>query len=140
MACAVSPVPEANGYSVQLEFGGAPLGGSLVVGSPEIVTVRRIEQRMDRCTTNVACDPTTETPIALVSATCDDGVCTVSESTTATSDGSVALEASGARSGSTTLRVRVRSLLDGSEWDDSYPLTFKSATPAFVRAPAMIQK
>src|SRR5450755_2120415 len=76
MACAVSPVPEANGYNVQLQFDGAPLGGSLVVGSPEIVTVRRIEQRTDRCTTtNIACDPTTETPIALVSATCDDGVC-----------------------------------------------------------------
>ena len=70
-----------------------------------------------------------ETPITLVSASCDS-VCTVSP--VAGPDGAVTLQATADQAGSTTLRVRVRSLVDGAEWDDGYPLSFRE--PPTVRA------
>ncbi len=122
-ACVAAPAPDANGYNVQLYFEGAPLGDATTVGTPAVVTVRRLEQRPDLCTT-ATCDPTSETPITLVSAACDT-LCTVTP--VSGSDGAVTLQATADRAGSTTLRVRVRSQIDGAEWDDGYPLAFQSA-------------
>lgn len=136
VGCVAAPAPEANGYNVQLFFEGVPLGTQTLVGEPATVVVRRIEQRTEQCTaTTGTCDPTSVTPIALVSAKCDD-VCDVTPVTT--SDGSVTLQAVGARSGSTTLRVRVRSLIDGAEWDDGYPLAFRDAPSTRVLAPNVV--
>jgi len=123
-ACVAEPAPEANGYNVQLYFEGAPLGQETLVGTPAIVTVRRLEQRADLCTGSATCDPTSETPIILLSATCDS-VCTVTP--VAGPDGAVTLQASADQPGTTTLRVRVRSQIDGAEWDDGYPLAFREA-------------
>ncbi len=131
VGCVGAPAPEANGYNVQLFFQGVPLGTETVIGDPATVVVRRIEQRTEQCTTG-ACDPTTVTPIALVSAKCDD-VCTVTP--VPTTDGSVALQAVGERAGSTTLRVVVRSLVDGSEWEDGFPLAFRDPPSARELAP-----
>ncbi len=123
-ACAVAPSPEANGYNVELYFQGAALGNALPVGTPALVTVRRIEQQTDLCTSqDTGCDPTTDTPITLVSASCD-ALCTVT-AVPATASGDVTLQATASLPGSTTLRVHVRSDVDGSEWDDGYPLTFR---------------
>jgi len=127
VGCVAAPAPEANGYDVQLFFQGVPLGTETVVGDPATVFVRRIEERTDQCTSG-ACDPTTVMPIALVSAKCDD-VCTVTP--VPTTDGSVALRTVGERACSTTLRVVVRSLVDGSEWQDGFPLAFRD--PPLVR-------
>ena len=125
VGCVASPTPEANGYNVQLYFEGAPLGSSVPVNQPAVVTVRRLEQRTDQCSGATAsqCDPTTETPITLLSATCD-AVCTVVALPTTDGSGAVALQATATEPGSTTLRVRVRSTVDGAEWDDGYPLSF----------------
>ena len=123
-ACVASPAPEANGYNVQLYFEGAPLGQETLVGAPAVVTVRRLEQRPDLCSGSASCDPTSETPITLVSASCD-AVCTVTP--VSGPDGAVTLQATAGQAGSTTLRVRVRSQIDGAEWDDGYPLSFRSA-------------
>lgn len=128
-ACVAAPAPQANGYDVQLFFEGAPLGEPTMVGTPAVVTVHRLEQRTDLCAGSASCDPTTETPITLVSATCDS-VCTVTP--VAGADGVVTLQATAAGAGSTTLRVRVRSEVDGAEWDDGYPLAFRAA-PATSR-------
>jgi hypothetical protein len=118
IACS-SPVPEANGYDVQLYF---DVGTTLPVGKPEVVSVRRIEQRPEQCATNDgSCDPMAETPITLINASCDS-LCTV---TPASSNGVVTLEITAESSGNTTLHVSVRSDVDGSEWDDAYPLTFR---------------
>jgi hypothetical protein len=126
-ACVAAPAPEANGYNVELYFEGAPLGAETPVGEAAIVTVRRIEQRPDRCTGGTtSCDPTAETPIVLLSASCDS-LCTV-ESLPGP-DGVVTLSATADHAGSTTLRVRVRSVVDGAEWDDGYPLAFRNAMP-----------
>jgi hypothetical protein len=134
-ACVASPAPEANGYNVELFFAGAPLGDATVVGSPALVTVKRIEQRTDLCSQgSVSCDPTTETPIALVSASCDS-LCTVTE--VPGSEGAVTLQATATTPGSTTLRVRVRSLLDGAEWDDGYPLAFRAPPRPLAPAPLL---
>lgn len=123
LGCAAAPVPEANGYNVELFFEGVPVGTPIAIGKPAEVTVHRIEQQTDRCTSDdSACDPTTETPIVLISAACD-APCVVTPS--ATDDGSVALRTSSATAGATTLHVSVRSAIDGSEWDDSYPLAFR---------------
>jgi hypothetical protein len=127
VGCVAAPAPEANGYNVQLYFQGVPLGTETVVGDPATVVVRRIEERTDQCTSG-SCDPTTVMPITLVSAKCDD-VCTVTP--IPTTDGSVALQAVGERAGSTTLQVVVRSLVDGSEWQDGFPLAFRD--PPSVR-------
>lgn len=122
-ACTASPAPEANGYDVQLFFEGAPLGTSIPVGTPQQLTVHRIQQQTDRCTqAQGACDPTSETPIVLVSASCDS-LCTVTGEQG--EDGAVALRTVGQASGNTTLHVTVRSELDGSEWQDAYPLAFR---------------
>ncbi len=123
LACVAAPTPEANGYNVQLYFEGAPLGSSTPLDQAAVVTVRRLEQRTDQCsgTTGSTCDPTTETPITLLSATCD-AVCNVVA--IPSTDGSIALQATASQPGSTTLRVRVRSTVDGAEWDDGYPLSF----------------
>jgi hypothetical protein len=142
MGCVASSTPEANGYNVQLFFDGAPLGTTMEVGDPGIVTVKRIQQRLDRCAQSThGCDPTVVTPIVLVSAACDDGVCTVTSQESdahAGSEGVVTLRATGVRPGTTTLRVRVRSVLDGSEWDDGYPLAFRAAAPTRADAPAPV--
>jgi hypothetical protein len=123
IACAVAPTPEANGYNVELFFQGASLGTALPVNTPALVTVRRIEQQTDLCATQSAdCDPTTDTPITLVTASCDE-LCTVIPAPT--QNGVVTLQATATLPGSTTLRVHVRSEVDGSEWDDGYPLTFR---------------
>jgi len=125
VACVAAPAPEANGYNVQLFFEGVPLGTQTPVGTHATIVVRRIEQHPGQCTSASACDPTAVTPIALVSAKCDD-VCEITP--VEASDGSVALQAVADRPGSTTLRVRVRSLIDGAEWDDGYPLAFREAS------------
>ena len=130
-ACVAAPAPEANGYNVQLYFEGAPLGDATAVGTPAVVTVRRLEQRPDLCATST-CDPTTETPITLLSAACDT-LCTVTP--VAGSDGAVTLQATADQAGSTTLRVRVRSVIDGAEWDDAYPLAFRDAASERAELP-----
>ena len=134
VGCAAPPAPEANGYDVQLFFDGVPAGAQTLVGSSATIRVKRIEQRTDHCTTG-ACDPISEMPITLISAKCDD-VCTVTP--VSTNDGSVALAAVADRAGSTTLRVRVRSLLDGAEWEDGYPLAFRDHTLADLRSPIIV--
>jgi hypothetical protein len=124
-AC-VAPTPEANGYNVELFFDGVPLGTETPVGSPATIIVRRIEQR--------GANPEAETPIELVSAACD-AVCDV---TPLHEDGNaITLEATADHPGSTTLRVRVRSLVDGAEWDDGYPLAFRSA-PVVSPSPQIV--
>jgi len=124
VGCVAQPAPEANGYDVQLYFDGVPAGSETLVGTPATISVRRIEQRTDQCTTST-CDPISQMPIALLSATCDD-VCTVTQ--LPSQDGSVTLAAVAERAGKTTLRVRVRSLVDGAEWEDAYPLAFRDGT------------
>ena len=137
-ACVASSTPDANGYDVQLYFDGVPLGSALPIGEPGLVTVRRIQRQAGRCTQSAgACDPTTVTPIVLVSASCDDDRCVVTPQPAGDS-GVVALQATGVAAGTTTLRVRVRSTLDGSEWDDGYPLAFRPAAP-LAQAPAPIR-
>jgi hypothetical protein len=122
VACTAASTPEANGYEVQLYFDGAPLGGTLALDKPSTVTVRRIEQNTAHCTTaGASCDATAETPITLIAATCD-ALCSV---TPVVTDGVVRLETTSQRAGDTTLRVRVRSDVDGSEWSDAYPLAFR---------------
>jgi hypothetical protein len=122
LGCAASPAPEANGYDVELYFEGAPVGVPLPVDQPDLVTVKRIEQAPSNCTSDDgSCDPTSLTPITLIKATCD-ALCTI---TPMPADGVVSLQAKSNAPGSTTLRVRVRSDVDGSEWDDAYPLTFQ---------------
>jgi hypothetical protein len=119
MGCAASPAPDANGYNVQLYF---DVGTTLVVGEPSMVTVQRIEQRTEQCTsTDSSCDPTAQTPITLISASCAS-LCTVSPVVT---NGMITLDITGKTVGTTTLNVSVRSDVDGSEWDDAYPLTFR---------------
>ncbi len=136
VGCVAAPAPEANGYNVQLYFEGVPLGTETLVGDPATIIVRRIEQHPAQCTSSTGtCDPTSTTPITLVSAKCDD-VCQVTPVTT--SDGSVTLQAVADRAGSTTLRVRVRSEIDGAEWDDGYPLAFRDAPPSRVLAPNLV--
>lgn len=136
VGCLAAPAPEANGYNVQLYFEGVPLGTQTLVGDPATIVVRRIEQHTAQCTTTTGtCDPTAITPIALVSAKCDD-VCEITPVTS--SDGSVTLRAVADRAGSTTLRVRVRSLVDGAEWDDGYPLAFRDAPSSRVLAPNLV--
>ena len=49
------------------------------------------------------------------------------------------------RAGKTTLHVRVRSLLDGAEWEDRYPLAFRDRTiteyaPWIAAAPNWVDK
>ena len=123
IACAATPVPEANGYDVQLYFEGVPVGMTTAVGQPAELTVHRLEQQPDRCASaESGCDPTAETPIAFVAASCD-ALCMVTPSTPA--DGYVSLQAVATQAGSTTLHVTVRSQIDGSEWSDAYPLTFR---------------
>jgi hypothetical protein len=134
VGCAAPPAPEANGYDVQLYFDGVPAGTQTLVGAPATIRVKRIEQRTDQCTTT-ACDPISEMPIALLSASCDD-VCNVTE--IASQDGSVMLAAVAGHAGSSTLRVRVRSLLDGAEWEDAYPLAFRDHTVADLRSPIFV--
>ena len=124
VGCAAPPAPEANGYEVQLYFDGVPAGAQTLVGTPATISVKRIEQRTDQCTGSV-CDPISDMPIALLSAKCDD-VCTVTQ--LPSEDGSVTLSAVADRAGKTTLHVRVRSLLDGAEWEDGYPLAFRDHT------------
>jgi len=132
VACVASSAPEANGYNVELYFAGAPLGEQTPVGAPAIVTVQRIEQRPDLCAQGSAsCNPTSDTPIALVSASCD-AICAVTA--VPGDDGTVTLRVSASAPGSTTLRVRVRSEIDGSEWDDGYPLAFRDASARDVNA------
>lgn len=126
VGCAAPPAPEANGYDVQLYFDGVPAGAETLVGSSATISVKRIEQRTDQCTTS-ACDPISEMPIALLSASCDD-VCSVTP--LPSHDGSVTLAAVADRAGKTTLHVRVRSLLDGAEWEDAYPLAFRDRSIA----------
>jgi len=125
VGCAAPPAPEANGYDVQLYFDGVPAGSETLVGAPATISVKRIEQRTDQCTSST-CDPISEMPIALLSAACDD-VCTVAQ-LPSENDGSVTLAAVAERAGKTTLRVRVRSLVDGAEWEDGYPLAFRDRT------------
>lgn len=133
MACVAAPAPEANGYNVELYFAGVALDEQTDVGEPATVTVRRIEQRAGLCaSSSPSCDPTADTPIVLVSAACD-ALCTVTELPSA--DGVVTLQATASKAGSTTLRVRVRSAVDGAEWDDGYPLAFR-APEAAPRAPS----
>jgi hypothetical protein len=134
VGCAAPPAPEANGYDVQLYFDGVPAGTATLVNTPATINVRRIEQRTDQCTTS-ACDPISEMPIALLSASCDD-VCTVTQ--VPSQDGSVTLSAVANRAGSTTLRVRVRSLIDGAEWEDGYPLAFRNHTVADFGPPLTV--
>jgi hypothetical protein len=134
VGCAAPPVPEANGFETQLYFDGVAAGTQTLVGTPATITVKRIEQRTDQCTTS-ACDPISETPITLLSAKCDD-VCTVTQ--IPSSDGNVTLAATADRAGTTTLHVRVRSLLDGAEWDDGYPLAFRDHTIADLRSPIIV--
>jgi len=135
MACVASPAPDANGYNVELYFAGVPLGEETLVGQPATLTVQRLEQRTDLCSSSSpSCDPTAETPIALVSASCDS-LCTVTAVPSA--DGVVTLQATAEQAGSTTLRVRVRSEVDGAEWDDGYPLAFRSSTDAPTRYHAL---
>ncbi len=120
--CVASEAPDANGYNVQLYFEGAPLGSTTPIDTPARVIVKRLEQRTDRCEDDsTTCDPTTETPITLLSAACDS-ICNVVA--LPTSDGSISLQATANAPGATTLRVRVRSEVDGAEWDDGYPLSF----------------
>ena len=136
VGCVAASAPEANGYNVQLYFEGVPLGTQTLVGEPATIVVRRIEQHPAQCTTSASsCDPTSVTPITLVSAQCDD-VCQVAPMTT--SDGSIALQAVADHAGSTTLRVRVRSLVDGAEWDDGYPLAFRDAPSTRALAPNVV--
>jgi len=134
LACAAPPAPEANGYDVELFFDGVPAGTATLVGTSATIRVKRIEQRTDQCTTS-ACDPISEMPIALVSAKCDD-VCTVAQLPSA--DGSVSLSAVAEHAGTTTLRVRVRSLVDGAEWEDGYPLAFRDHTIADIASPIIV--
>ena len=77
VGCAAPPAPEANGYDVQLYFDGVPAGAQTLVGTSATISVKRIEQRTDQCT-STACDPIADLPIALLSASCDD-VCTVTQ-------------------------------------------------------------
>ena len=133
-ACMATPAPEANGYNVQLFFDGAPLGTETVIGAPATIVVRRLEQHTENCTAS-ACDPTAITPIVLVSAKCDD-VCEVTP--LPANDGSVTLHAVGDRAGSTTLRVRVRSLVDGAEWEDGFPLAFRAPPSIRELAPNVV--
>ncbi len=134
VGCAAPPAPEANGYDVQLYFEGVAAGTQTLVGTPATLRVKRIEQRTDECTT-AECDPISEEPITLVSAKCDD-VCTVTE--LPSPDGSVALGAVADRAGTTTLRVHVRSLIDGAEWEDGYPLAFRNHTVADLESPMLV--
>ena len=134
VGCAAPPAPEANGYEVQLYFDGVPAGAQTLVGTSANIRVKRIEQRTDQCTTGV-CDPISEMPITLVSAKCDD-VCTVTQ--LPSSDGSVSLAAVADRAGQTTLHVHVRSLLDGAEWEDGYPLAFRDHTIADLASPIVV--
>jgi len=120
LACVASNAPDANGYNVQLYFEGAPLGSATPIDTPAIVVVKRLE-RTDSCTDSTACDATTQTPITLLSAACD-ALCDVAQ--IPSTDGSVTLQATATAAGSTTLRVHVRSQVDGAEWDDGYPLSF----------------
>ncbi len=136
VGCVGAPAPEANGYNVQLFFEGVPLGTETVIGAPATIVVRRIEQHTAQCTT-ATCDPTAITPITLVSAKCDD-VCEVTP--VPTSDGSVTLQAVGDRAGSTTLRVRVRSLVDGAEWEDGFPLAFRAPPVNWPHAANLVDK
>ena len=118
-ACAAAPAPEANGYDVELYF---DVGASLVVGKPQVVTVQRIELRTDQCASgDGSCDPTMNTPITLISASCAS-LCSV---TPATTSGVVTLNLTANAPGNTTLQVTVRSDVDGSLWSDVYPLAFK---------------
>lgn len=128
MACVANATPDANGYNVELYFDGAPLGSALPVGDPGLVTVKRLETQTGRCaqSTTGSCDPTTLTPIVLVTASCDSNLCVIAPQTSA-EPGVVALQATGVAAGTTTLRVRVRSTIDGSEWDDGYPLAFRAS-------------
>lgn len=134
VGCAAPPAPEANGYDVQLYFDGVPAGAETLVGTSARISVKRIEQRTDQCTTS-ACDPISEMPIALLSATCDD-VCTVTQ--VPSQDGSVMLAAVADRAGKATLHVRVRSLLDGAEWEDGYPLAFREHTVTDFGSPIAV--
>jgi hypothetical protein len=131
VGCAAPPAPEANGYDVQLYFDGVAAGAQTLVGDSATINVKRIEQRTDQCTTS-ACDPISELPITLLSAKCDD-VCTVTQ--VPTKDGSVTLAAVADRAGATTLHVRVRSLIDGAEWEDGYPLAFRDHTISDLASP-----
>lgn len=122
VGCVATDAPEANGYNVQLFFEGVPLGSSIPIDTPATVVVKRLEQRTAQCTDDTtSCDPTSQTPITLLSASCD-AVCDVSA--LPSDDGSVTLQTTAKQAGSTTLRVRVRSTIDGAEWDDGYPLSF----------------
>lgn len=123
VGCVAAPAPEANGFNVQLYFDGAPLGSSTPVDQPATVTVRRLEQRTDQCQGSSSCDPTSETPITLLSASCDS---TCEVVAIPNHEGSVTLQAKATKAGVATLSVRVRSEVDGAEWDDSYPLSFGS--------------
>jgi hypothetical protein len=139
MACVASSTPDANGYNVQLYFDGAPLGSAMAVGEPGVVTVKRMQTQAGRCAqASASCDPTTLTPIVLVSASCEKDLCVVTPQTSE-EPGVVALQATGVAAGTTTLRVRVRSTIDGSEWDDGYPLAFRAAAPPMTQAPAPIR-
>ena len=78
MACVANSTPDANGYNVQLYFDGAPLGSAMAVGEPGVVTVKRLQTEAGRCAQSTgSCDPTTVTPIVLLSAGCDDDLCVV---------------------------------------------------------------
>lgn len=135
VACAAPPAPEANGYDVQLYFDGVPAGVETLVGTSATISVKRIEQRTDQCTTSTACDPISDMPITLLSASCDD-VCTVTQ--LPSEDGSVTLAATADRAGKTTLHVRVRSLVDGAEWQDGYPLAFRDHTVTDFGSPIAV--
>jgi hypothetical protein len=118
-ACSGVPTPDANGYDVQLYF---DVGTTLALGEPQTVTVQRIEQRPDRCDmSDIRCDPTMHTPITLINAACSS-LCTVSPVATS---GVIRLDLTAETAGETTLHVSVRSDVDGSEWDDAYPLVFR---------------
>ena len=120
-ACAGEPSPQANGFNVELWF-EAP--GSLTVGTPSDVTVQRIQLQYSRCTESKGqCDPHASLPLTLVSAACDDDACTAEASPS--KDGAIVLTTTGAREGSTTLRVKAATE-DGQVFEDAYPLTFRA--------------
>lgn len=120
--CVSDPAPQANGFNVELWF-EAPSGG-LVVGAPKEVTVQRLEARYTQCSgADSVCDVRAAEPIALVSAACDDGACTVTTSTTR--DGALVLETVGVVEGPTTLRVKVKDVATGDVLEDAYPLVIQ---------------
>ncbi len=124
--CVANSTTEANGYNVQLYFQGDALSAPLTVGETGEITVKRIELQAGRCTSSSqGCDPTTVTPIVLVSASCDQDLCAITPQSS--DSGVVTLQTTGVAPGNTTLHVVVRSTIDGSEWEDGYPLGFRPA-------------